>query len=185
MKLSKLIAICINCLRHDAKSWLHLFDSRSNFLALFFKDTIMTSQLWPRNNMIECSRKTHTDSIADELTVNLRWLRALRRLSLERVYEEGIYFLHTQWIFPIYTKETELFFCWYDDWFARALRADRTSQKARHIIFDRTAPSKLCTVSVEPVWIKMLAFFLMVFIKIIWYHTILDPTPTLLTPCRS
>ena len=33
----------------------------------------------------------------------------------------------------------------------RALRADRTSQKARHIIFDRTAPSKLCTVSVEPV----------------------------------
>lgn len=36
---------------------------------------------------------------------------ALRRLPLEKVFEEGIYFLHIQWIFPIYTKETELFFC--------------------------------------------------------------------------
>ena len=33
----------------------------------------------------------------------------------------------------------------------RVLRADRASQKARHIIFDRMAPSKLCTVSVDPV----------------------------------
>lgn len=167
MKLSKLIAICINCLRHDAKSWLHLFDSRSNILAFFFKDTIMTSQLWPRNNMIECSRKTHTDSIADELTINLWWLRATK------VFEEGIYFLHTQWIFPIYTKETELFFCWYDDWFARATRGPNKSEGSSHHFRPHGSIKTVHRFS----WTslnKNACFFLMVFIKIIWYHTILS-----------
>ena len=128
MKLSKLIAICINRLRHEAKSWLHLLYSRSNFWAFFFKDTIMTSLLWPRNNTIECLRKTHSKT--DELTNKLRWLQALPRLSLEKVFKERIYFLHTQWIFPIYTKETKLFSCY--DWFARATRGPNKSEGSSH-----------------------------------------------------